>query len=674
MKFSLVSWSMILLAACIAGPASGAVLSADAEDLSSVARQLAVGSSLVLDEVELKNPSDRLVLERFEVFAPDAEIVVHGASGTNNSHPVPDNAYFQGSIAGDPGSRAVLSVRGDGSIRGLVESQGEYWVLAGGESAAGPSAGIATRKIDAAAELTSEFSCATDELVPPAGDVIEPPAPLEALVPPAAFEGAGPSYTARIALETDYEYFQRLGSVGAAIDYAAELVAYASTIYSAEVDTSMLLSYISLWTTPSDPWNQSSTSCNLFHFGQYWNSNRSQIDRTLAHFLSGRSLGGGIAWVGVLCNGGFSYNIGGGCPGLASSGQYGGDYGFSAGITGSFDLDNPRAVWDIVVVTHEIGHNFNSPHSHCYEGLGGNSDPVDECYSGQCGQGGCYCGATSLPGPPSSGSGTIMSYCHLLGGGLNNVALTLGEGHPYGVAPERIPDRMNAHVVTQALANPGCLSFVDDLISTDSFDFGLGGWTETDPDGNLTATNAAAIAPGSSQGIAVVKQAGNQTPAYLTDDSPTAEPRYRVRFWYDPNSITMEDNKRHKIGFLFGTTPSQRRLLTFVVRKDPGGAYRLLAKAHADDGSWAKTAWVALSDAPHMIEADWRRATAPGTNDGSLRLWLDGNLAGTVTGIDNDGWLGELFRLGNVGGLDPGTSGTQYFDDFRSHRMSYIGD
>ena len=62
----------------------------------------------------------------------------------------------------------------------------------------------------------------------------------------------------------------------------------------------------------------------------------------------------------------------------------------------------------------------------------------------------------SLPGAAGTGTGTIMSYCHLLGGG--NVSLTLGLGHPYGVAPERVPNRMRAHVVSVAGSNPACLA------------------------------------------------------------------------------------------------------------------------------------------------------------------------------------------------------------------------
>jgi hypothetical protein len=154
-------------------------------------------------------------------------------------------------------------------------------------------------------------------------------------------------------------------------------------------------------------------------------------------------------------------------------------------MAGSFDINNPAAVWDIVVVTHEIGHNFNSPHTHCYSGISG-PDPIDECYNGQCGSSGCYCGSESLPaGCPASGQGcgTIMSYCHTLGGGLSNMSLTLGTGHPYGVDPVRAPNRMSAHVQSVASSNPACLAPVGgDQIFTDGFESGnTSAWSSTVP-------------------------------------------------------------------------------------------------------------------------------------------------------------------------------------------------
>ena len=102
---------------------------------------------------------------------------------------------------------------------------------------------------------------------------------------------------------------------------------------------------------------------------------------------------------------------------------------------------------------------------------------MDNCNNSACGTTGCYCGTTSLPaGCPGSGQGcgTIMSYCHLLSGGLGNITLTLGEGHPFGVAPGRVPSRMRAHVEARAAANPLCLApqSGSSLIFEDGFETG----------------------------------------------------------------------------------------------------------------------------------------------------------------------------------------------------------
>jgi hypothetical protein len=50
-----------------------------------------------------------------------------------------------------------------------------------------------------------------------------------------------------------------------------------------------------------------------------------------------------------------------------------------------------------------------------------------------------------------------MSYCHLLSGGYGNISLNFGLDHPYGVAPERVPNRMLSHVVARSASSPGCL-------------------------------------------------------------------------------------------------------------------------------------------------------------------------------------------------------------------------
>ena len=75
-----------------------------------------------------------------------------------------------------------------------------------------------------------------------------------------------------------------------------------------------------------------------------------------------------------------------------------------------------------------------------------------------------------------------MSYCHLQSGGLANVSFTFGAGHPWGVEPERVPNRMNAHVMAQAAVNPGCLDPVAgaDPIFSGGFESGdTSAWSAT---------------------------------------------------------------------------------------------------------------------------------------------------------------------------------------------------
>ena len=147
---------------------------------------------------------------------------------------------------------------------------------------------------------------------------------------------------------------------------------------------------IYLYTSGNDPWQQNSPSCGLYEFGRYWNDNRSQVDRTFGPFHERKEATVAASpGSGFLCRNSFNVNIANsGCSSLAPNiDNYGGDYGYSGSLSGSFSISNPRAVWDMVVVTHEIGHNFNSPHTHSYCNIGGNSQPVDQCIPPKLGSG-----------------------------------------------------------------------------------------------------------------------------------------------------------------------------------------------------------------------------------------------------------------------------------------------
>jgi hypothetical protein len=457
--------SSILLAFALPASAAPPVLSYDRPGLAAAAREVPLRGPLTLADVPLAaGERVTLELERFAVFAPDAVVEIHGDAGVTRLAP-PDNAYFRGRVAGRPGSTALLSALESGEVRGLVLDGPRIFQLGADPQDASRRT---SREVDPE-EPRAPFTCGTAELE--TDDLL---AALRARSDAAAVRRPQPdvraSYTARMAIETDYEFYAKFaattGVVGA-INYVGDLLGYSSTFYDREIDTTLLVSYVSLWTTASDPWVQTSTHCGFYEFGNYWNLNRTGVSRTLAHFLSGKSTGGGVAWVGVLCRGPITAT-GVSCSGLNTSGSYGGAYAFSGSLQANFNLSSPSPVWDLFEVSHETGHNFASPHTHCYKNIGGNADPVDRCYNQQTGASCASAadGAQALPGVGSltggtagAGNGTIMSYCHLLGGSYPNIALTFGQGHAYGIAPSRVVTVMHDHVVATASGNPSCLAF-----------------------------------------------------------------------------------------------------------------------------------------------------------------------------------------------------------------------
>ncbi len=444
MKRTFVSL-LLLVASLSTSWAQVSSLAAD-PNLSETARSVGYGETLFVDGMQLSDVNQSLRLRRFQVWADDARIIVHGETG-DVQFPVPKNAYFTGTIEGANHSRAFMTVLEDGRVRGVINQDGRYWLFERNDAD-----GMQVNELDDTQKEERSFECGTDNL--PAPPLPKSGAPHHAVTETKALGGSG-NYNVRVAVETDFEFYQKFGNATDATDYIGDILGYGSGIYGDEADANLVIGDVSLWSAIGDPWTASDSNCGLFEFGGYWNQNNSGIARTIAHFFSGKSPNNGLAWVGVLCQNAFNFTTACMSP---NTGNYGGAYGFTSGLDANFNINSPSVVWDIVAVTHEIGHNFNSPHTHCYAGLEGNASPIDMCYGSQSGAN-CYAGPATLPcGTASAGCGTLMSYCHLLGGGLANISLTFGQGHPHGVAPGRAPIRMNAHVVSQATSFPSCIT------------------------------------------------------------------------------------------------------------------------------------------------------------------------------------------------------------------------
>ena len=411
------------------------------------------GDRIELEDIRLKGEGSSLTLEleRFEVFAPDAHVILNDGRSARKISPS-GGVHFKGRIQGMPESLAVINIDRRGKISGLIDVGGHVWSLETPQSNLDAKMALDDRELalEPDASQNKPFACGTNDL--PVGSEISSATslPIQQAIPPIAAElPTGQNYQARIAIETDYELYQKFNSLPAINTYIANLFAYVSSLYERENQVRLILGNVYLYSTASaSPWSSvawsfSSTSAGLDKFRTYWIQNRSTVTRSTAHFLSGRALGGGIAYINALCNTAYGY-------------------GLSASLSGNVSTN--QTIWDTLVVAHEIGHNFGSPHTHDYHNIGGDAKPVDSCYLG--GPNGPYSpgylpGLNSLSGgAPGTGAGTIMSYCHVLSGGYTNVTMTFGKNHPYGIKAYRVNDLIGGSVASKAAAYPNCLPVI----------------------------------------------------------------------------------------------------------------------------------------------------------------------------------------------------------------------
>jgi hypothetical protein len=410
-------------------------------------RQLAQGEfsdAVIVEDVRLdEDITVALALREINPFARDATL------RRNHKSAAPimsDRRYFRGRILGQPDSRVTISVDAAGDPRGLLANHDGHWILHA-PLAGGMEARFETSERTAGTDQHDQFVCEASPHDQPPGS--EPTADEADSPERFSVQDNNERYRVRVAFESTWRFRELFDSDQQAIDYLGDLINYTSAIYINDIGAELVISSINLWSSEeAEPWTQGSAAGLLQEFTAYWRDVENDVDRsrTIAHMVDAGSFMNGHAWIGVVCEGGYDELF---------DWDNSSDFAVSSGLDTDFHaLDSPT-VWSSVVVAHEIGHNFDSLHTHCYD------PPVDTCWNLE---GGCYDGdETSLPGEPGEGSGTIMSYCYARAGGLDNIAPSLGRDHPYGHEPDRVPDTMRAYMIERAQEGGRCPQVISSL-------------------------------------------------------------------------------------------------------------------------------------------------------------------------------------------------------------------
>lgn len=372
-----------------------------------------------------------LEIERFEVWAPDAQITLFGDHGKVLRRIAPPSTrYFRGTVDGDPESFVFLSMDGD-RVGGVIVKDGRRFGLG---RAGGRALVVEERTdFDDVSHGQEPYMCRGPLEAP------DPNAIAPSMLSRPVRELASPNGTRvlRLAMETDFELYSAFGSNSANVsNFIGNLVGAGSVIYRRDLGTELQVGHTSIYTTAADPYSGSDASPALYELGDVFHSGAPPYSgsRSAVVLMSGKDLGGGVAWlqrVGLpefLCGSG-------GC-----AGRWVGPYAVCGNINNqtipnpnqnpNYTIDGAMAAhsWSMIVFTHELGHNVQSPHTHCINMSAANQSlygrtTVDRCFGSE---GGCYAGPGVLPIEPPQ-RGTIMSYCHQLAGGLSNLRFTFGQ-------------------------------------------------------------------------------------------------------------------------------------------------------------------------------------------------------------------------------------------------------
>lgn len=305
-----------------------------------------------------------LRLARVEILAPDFKITLNDGQPASPAD-YPKGVFYRGVVNGDNTSAVSFSIFGD-DVQAMILTDDNNFFLE--KNGANNPEFILFNSADA----PNLHARACEGLEIPgttAGDST------------AVDRGVGCKVVS-IYFECDYQMFLDKGSVANVTAYVTGLFSQVATLYANE-NIAVQISQINAWST-ADPYRSLTTTSAVLN--SFVATKGTSFTGDLAHFMSTRALGGGVAYVDVLCLKGYAFGVS----------QV---YNTYANV--------PAYSWSVEVVTHEVGHNFGAWHTHSCNWPGG---PIDNCYAVE---GAC------TPGPTPTNGGTIMSYCHLTGVGIN---------------------------------------------------------------------------------------------------------------------------------------------------------------------------------------------------------------------------------------------------------------
>lgn len=299
-----------------------------------------------------------MILERNELRSENCQTTEMGDNGMI-SHVAAPSGTYKGVVQGEPESQVRLSIYA-GQISGFIQTASELRFIEPLKNlipGAPTDVFISYRNIDV--RETGESFCLSEQVEDRGIDIqqrlregqgeenFRQPEPDTDQPLPSALFAAGDVVSnctfLELATEADYEWFTDFGStVASANAQILGILNQVEALYCSNFNMSFRVVYQNVHSIPADPYTSTTLLARLGEFRNLWNTTApfNTVNRDLAHMFTGTNFGGGpvgYAWVGVVCSSGLGYGI---------------TQNYSSGLFGQ-----------LVILAHEMGHNFSSPHS-----------------------------------------------------------------------------------------------------------------------------------------------------------------------------------------------------------------------------------------------------------------------------------------------------------------------
>lgn len=328
-----------------------------------------------------------LEMEKVKITSDNFRVTETSRQGDIRDVVIPEASFYRGKIKGKPGSMATISLLND-RVMGVIADENGNMVLGAIDKDGAPTSEYSFYR-ERDMKITNPLGCATEDekfmIGTPPGHHQDNNVTLP--------RGNAVGAPVEIYFECDFKMYQERGNNTInTINYVLGFFNSVAQLYANE-DLTVQVSHIRVWTSVDPEAGINATENILYSFRDRLAGTTYNGD--FAHFLTTRPVGGGIAYViGSPCN---------------TQRQF---KSAVSGIQNSYQ-NLPTYSWTVEVVTHEIGHNFGSPHTHWCGWTGG---ALDNCVATTpVTEGGVPC----PPGPAPVNGGTIMSYCHLTSNGIN---------------------------------------------------------------------------------------------------------------------------------------------------------------------------------------------------------------------------------------------------------------